>query len=210
MANWREIMAKAESFKGQMISSPQAGEELFRQLLYNHPGDGMIYFKRGEAHEVLGKLPSALNDFERASILFPIERWKEEARTAVKRVKAKMDQMPTPNGSQLVVLSHTHLGEIYNSLRKLLNRIDKKKNPAEELHAQISRLEADQLIPSGIAVSMHSLRKFRNLAVKEQKQFIEYEAETIRSAWAAIKAWAQEEGYETKDLYGLGSPSLFK
>ena len=201
MSRWREIMDQAEASKGQMISNRATGEETFRRLLDLYPADGMLYFKRGEAYEVLREFSNALNDFEKASILFPIEKWKLLARAAAERVKTEKDNVTTSHIPSTLVLDHRHLGEIYNSLRKLLSRIDNTKAPGEELHAQITRMESKGLIPSNIAVSMQTLRKYRNLAIKEGQQFSSYEADTIQAAWSAVKAWAKESGFKIDDLY---------
>ena len=47
---------------------------------------------------------------------------------------------------------------------------------------------------------MHTIRKVRNLAVKEQEVFEGSEAEAVLNAWAGIKAWAKNEGHQTSDL----------
>jgi len=201
MSSWLEIMKRAEAAKSLMISSRAVGEREFIRLIEQFPADGMVYLKRGEALEVIGEYSNALIDFEKAEILFPMDKWKAFARTAVERVKAKMDNAEISKIAHDLVLDYRQLGEIYNSLRRLLNRIEKTRLPSEELYAQIPRLESEGLIPTNIAVSMHTLRKYRNLAIKEDWKFSGYEAEAIRAAWSAIREWADGAGYQINDLY---------
>ena len=83
---WRAIMNAADAAKYILLSDRSMGEQDFADLLAEHPDDGMIFFKRGEAYEIMGENELAANDFRRAEALFPMPQWKERARHALNRV----------------------------------------------------------------------------------------------------------------------------
>jgi hypothetical protein len=87
MNTWRTVMEAADSAKFTMISDRTAGEKQFESLLEQHPRDGMIYFKRGEAYEAIGEAKLATADFQRAIAMFPKPEWKTRAKEALDRVK---------------------------------------------------------------------------------------------------------------------------
>jgi tetratricopeptide (TPR) repeat protein len=201
MSNWLEIMKFAEAAKNLMISNRAAGEGEFIKLLEQFPADGMVFLKRGQAFEVIGEYSNALADYEKAEILFPMEKWIETARTAAERIKGKIDKAKILKINHDLVIDYRQLNEIFSSLRRLLRRIEKNRLPKEELYAQIARLESEGLIPTNIVVSMHTLRKYRNLATKEDWIFAGHEAIAIKAAWSAIIDWAGGKGYQIDDLY---------
>lgn len=86
MNSWRELMRAADKAKLAMISDLDAGKQEFSALLAQNPNDGMIYFKRGEAYEALGKRDPAKAAFQRAMALFPMAKWKAQAKEAIDRV----------------------------------------------------------------------------------------------------------------------------
>jgi len=69
-----------------MLVDVEQGLTLFDGLLRQYPSDGMVYFKRAEAHEALGVLHLAAEDYRRALALFPKEQWKAKAREGLARV----------------------------------------------------------------------------------------------------------------------------
>ena len=85
-----EIMRKAEEAKETLIQDRLKGGIEFDRLLRERPRDGMVYFKRGEAYELIGDLELAERDFQTAlPWIFKIE-WKQRVREALERVqKAK-------------------------------------------------------------------------------------------------------------------------
>lgn len=87
MSTWREIMAAADAAKIAMSADRATGEGKFAVLLREHPRDGMIFFKRGEAYEALKEDALAASDFQRAMALFPMPEWKSRAKEALDRVK---------------------------------------------------------------------------------------------------------------------------
>jgi len=83
-------MAEAHSAKMLLLKDRAAGEKRFEQVLEWHGEDGMIYFIRGEAYESLGENEPALNDYRLAEILFPLPKYKDQARNAAKRIEARL------------------------------------------------------------------------------------------------------------------------
>ncbi len=78
-------MHQAEEAKKRLIEDRLEGERLFDELIRRYPGDGMVYYKRGEAWEKLEEWELGHNDYARAKTLFPMEKWKriaEDAKTA--------------------------------------------------------------------------------------------------------------------------------
>jgi tetratricopeptide (TPR) repeat protein len=86
VSTWMGIMQAADAAKIKMVSDRQAGEADFDILLAQHPQDGMIYFKRGEAYEVLGLYDRAAADFRYALVRFPRADWQARATEALARV----------------------------------------------------------------------------------------------------------------------------
>ena len=87
MSTWRTVMEMADSVKITMLSDRIAGKKRFVSLLEQHPRDGMIFFKRGEAYEAIGEAKLAAADFQRAMAMFPKPEWKTRAKEALDRVK---------------------------------------------------------------------------------------------------------------------------
>jgi len=86
MSTWRDIMEGAEAAKISMLSDRSAGGKKFELLLQQHQGDGMVFFKRGEAYEAIGEDARAADDFRHAMALFPMPYWKRLAKEALQRV----------------------------------------------------------------------------------------------------------------------------
>jgi tetratricopeptide (TPR) repeat protein len=86
MSDGREIRDEADAAMRMTLTNRVAGENEFQRLLKTHPNDGMIYFKRGEAYEALGKRGLAAADYRKAEGLLPLEEWKARARQALARV----------------------------------------------------------------------------------------------------------------------------
>jgi len=86
MADWREIMNKAEQAKRLMVVEQEKGEQMFNELIHRVGNDGMVYYKRAEAYEALQKNDKALEDYKKALALFPQDKWKRNAGDGIKRV----------------------------------------------------------------------------------------------------------------------------
>ena len=85
MADWNLIMKMAEETKKKMILNMESGEASFNELLNKFGADGMIFFKRAESYEALGKKEKAHEDFQKARTLFPMPKWKSIAREGMQR-----------------------------------------------------------------------------------------------------------------------------
>ena len=86
---WHQVAAAARAAKQTLIADRVRGEREFEQLLAQHPRDGMIYFKRGEAYEEITEDALAASDFERAKELFPLREWKDRAEEGLRRVRRR-------------------------------------------------------------------------------------------------------------------------
>jgi len=89
VTDWRTVMKAAESAKRQLMADRLRGELEFERLLNQHPGDAMIWFKRGEAYESIGCNELAAPDYQRAVNLFPMPKWKAIAREALDGVRRR-------------------------------------------------------------------------------------------------------------------------
>lgn len=85
MSDWRAITAAAEQAKRAMIADRKQGDEQFSALLRVHPGDGMIFLKRGEAYEAVGDVEAATADYLKARALLPMPAWKSRAQEGIDR-----------------------------------------------------------------------------------------------------------------------------
>lgn len=93
MADWQKAMAEARAAKMILLKDRVGGEKRFEEVLQRQGEDGMIYFIRGEGYESLGDKEQALNDYRLAEILFPLPKYKAQARDAAARVEAAL---PSP------------------------------------------------------------------------------------------------------------------
>jgi Tfp pilus assembly protein PilF len=80
-------MEEADRAKRLMLVDREKGEAMFTDLIQRANSDGMVYFKRAEAYEALGRLELALEDYRRAMSLFPMQRWKRIAKEGLFRVE---------------------------------------------------------------------------------------------------------------------------
>ena len=90
MSDWAQITQYAVDANKMMVADRESGKERFATLIRNHPSDGMIYYQRGLAYEILDDLEFAKSDLEKAEILFPKQEYKEKTREALKRVIEKI------------------------------------------------------------------------------------------------------------------------
>ncbi|OFW12979.1 MAG: hypothetical protein A3H27_00875 [Acidobacteria bacterium RIFCSPLOWO2_02_FULL_59_13] len=82
-------MRKAEEAKRTMFRDRSEGEREFDVLIRQNPSDGMMYFKRGEAYEIIGDLELAEQDFHTAlPLILPGKLdWKQRVQEALERVQ---------------------------------------------------------------------------------------------------------------------------
>jgi hypothetical protein len=85
---WRWIMREAEAARKLTVFDLERGLRRFADLLTSYPNDGMLYFKRGEAHEIRGDLSAASQDYAKAKANFPQATWRLKAELASERVRA--------------------------------------------------------------------------------------------------------------------------
>lgn len=82
IVNWEIKRCRSKRDAGERI-------ECLKEL-FTRTQDGMVAFALGEELEACGNLEEALQYFERAEALFPLDRYKEKARAAASRVKSKI------------------------------------------------------------------------------------------------------------------------
>ena len=85
MSDWRAITVKAEQAKRLLTADRHRGEQQFELLFNQYPGDGMLYLKRAEAFESVGKLEAAAEDYRKAQALLPMAAWKAKAGEGLER-----------------------------------------------------------------------------------------------------------------------------
>lgn len=85
--DWKAIMQEAENAKKRMLVDVPDGEMMFGRLLAQFSDDGMVYFKRGQAYESLGRNRAAASDYENACRLLKMPVWKGYAESGLARVK---------------------------------------------------------------------------------------------------------------------------
>ncbi len=195
------IKAEAERCRNLTLRDRMAGEQAFGQLIKAHPDDGMVYLMRGEAYEALEEYQLASGDYRKARVLLPWLRWQQQAQLGIERtkieVRAAEEAAANDVGSCVTELGHRELGDVFDGLLALLGQIDPDHN-GEDMSNRIPRLSRSGLVPRKVATNMNYLRIQRNLAVKEQERFVGAEAESIMSAWTAVKEWAQRAGHRTE------------
>lgn len=103
MSNWQAAMANARSAKMLLLENRPEGEKRFEEVLERHGEDGMIYLIRGEAYEALNESESALNDYRLAEILFPIAKYREQARQASARIERRLDIPKATRGGETAI-----------------------------------------------------------------------------------------------------------
>jgi hypothetical protein len=83
------VLKKAEEARILLSgrSTRTSGMRRFDSLVREHPRDGMIYFKRAEAHEALNDLRAAAADYREAEGLFPRPLWRDLARSRAERLE---------------------------------------------------------------------------------------------------------------------------
>lgn len=198
----QQIMRKAEACKRTLIVDRVAGEECFSALLAAHPGDGMVYLKRGEALEFHKDFPLALKDFELAVALLWDGSWQDQARSGADRAlrqinagPAQVEPVPPPQD-----IDYRFMGEVYNGLQRILDSIEGGRGEDRGMDGRISRLRDEAFIPPATANNMHSLRIARNQATKDNVVFRGPDAEAILASWRAVREWAAANGDAAGDV----------
>jgi hypothetical protein len=83
------VMKRAEEARILLSgkSTRENGMRQFDRLVGEHPKDGMIFFKRAEAHEALNDLRAAAVDYREAQTFFPKPLWRDLARSRAERLE---------------------------------------------------------------------------------------------------------------------------
>jgi len=88
--------------------------------LFERTQDGMVAFALGEELEACGNMEEALQYFEKAETLFPLARYKEMAKSAISRIREKIQRnkekikgakLTPPSVSSMIKLSEINLNE---------------------------------------------------------------------------------------------------
>ena len=88
MSNRLKIMAEAEEARLVLEGyDRREGERRFSDLLREHPDDGMIFFKRGEAYQTIGMPEKAITDYRKAESAFPMQEWRQLAARGIDRCR---------------------------------------------------------------------------------------------------------------------------
>lgn len=95
MSIWREIWKESVAANSLMFFNKDAGLIQFNKLLekYKKDGkyDGMIFYARAEAYELIGEKENAKKDFQEAKKLFPVEHWQKVAEKSYQRIHSNVD-----------------------------------------------------------------------------------------------------------------------
>lgn len=91
MSIWREIWKESVAANSLMFFNKDAGLKQFDKLLEKYKKDGMIFYARAEAYELIGEKECAKKDFEEAAKLFPVKHWQEVAEKSSQRITLNID-----------------------------------------------------------------------------------------------------------------------
>ena len=194
MSDFRSRMRRAEACKQAMVGDRASGESQFDEFLREHPSDGMIYLKRGEAWEFHRELQRAVEDYDRAAALLPMKDWSDRARSAADRIRPLVSPLESRS------IGHREMSSIYHELNILLDHVD-PDGSGEDLAPRTSRLDRAGVIPPSTATQIHSLRISRNNAVHQKVVFEGADADAILAGWKAVAAWATAQGCDLGDPF---------
>ncbi len=80
------IVEETKRVKALMLRDRPSGERAFDALIARHPREGLIWLMRGGAHEALGDLGQAAEDYATAVDLLLPGEWHVVAQSAFERV----------------------------------------------------------------------------------------------------------------------------
>ncbi len=87
MSEWRDIWKKSLIANSQMFFNEEEGLKKFDELIAKYGEDGMIYYAKAEAFELKGNKEKVLENYKKASVLFPVDHWKYVAEKSYNRVQ---------------------------------------------------------------------------------------------------------------------------
>jgi tetratricopeptide (TPR) repeat protein len=122
-SRWRCITDRAIKARELMMRDREQGEAEFERLLSRYGEDGMILYQRGRAYESLHSYERAHHDYAQAERLFPMQEWKDRARTARERVAKILEERHAQENwldSAFTALGTwcSELGDLPDSLRQ--------------------------------------------------------------------------------------------
>jgi len=90
------------------------------------------------------------------------------------------------------LVSASELGEWRRALLQILDRIDDgaRSREREGPAARIDRLRRADRIPGAVAAMMRTVTEMRNRTEYDAKTLSSHESAAVRSAWAAVREWA--------------------
>jgi len=150
----------------------------------------MVYFERGHGYEALGEYAAAKQDYERAREFFPLERWQQEAASAIQRVEESQSAGGTlteslrrlsaikkldPELRRKIISAISAVRdspvaagvELRNGLARILRDISKQKD-RRSIFETINELEGQPDIPDVIIKHMNTVRVYGNIAVHDK------------------------------------------
>jgi hypothetical protein len=206
-------MAEARGAKMVLLKDRTAGDKRFEEVLRQHGEDGMIYFIRGEGYESLSENERALNDFRLAEILFPLPKYKDQARNAAARVEARLPSSGKASGSEtelekllkgvpdqdVVKAVHDAVRQVETDpgaavraigergVRGLIMYLERKNRlePAESWRQRTKQLAQKAIISEIAAYEMDAVREIRNKVVNEGATVTRLDAEASAKMFIA-------------------------
>ena len=83
-------MERTRAARNRISKGEEVVQAFATLILPNRENDPMAYFTRGGAHESKQELAAALSDYREAERLFPLRKWRDNAREAANRVAATL------------------------------------------------------------------------------------------------------------------------
>lgn len=172
MSVWREIWKEAVEVNKLMILKRDFAALDFKLLLSKYGDDGMIYYEKGEAYEILGSYDEALLNFEKAKELFPVPHWKKVSEFSIERVKSYSYGYVAKSYDDFYSLQWNSFHDIH----KFLNIMD------ENRYLGISALTRIDSEPVGALIN------FRTIMEKELKAHFQDVVQSLETNFCLSKA----------------------
>ena len=173
-AEWSSVFRLAEEAKRRASKTRISVREVFADLFRVHgQEDGMLWFKRGEAHRDRGQYEDALANFRQAAELFPMKEWRDAANT-----EAKVAEKHIPQGRSLGTAIQNELEEI----NRIVDDVQVKRLSSEAVRVAGESPSATILLsfaamerirkrlkrfPPNLDAGFERLRKIRNQVAHE-------------------------------------------
>jgi len=86
---WDYILRRIRECRRE-FAEPLERIRCFERIIEDCGEDGMVFFAMGEEYEAKGDYESALRCYEKAHSLFPLPKWRDRAKRAIRRVEEKI------------------------------------------------------------------------------------------------------------------------